>query len=102
MDYIADFIDSNLLAPSNGKPQHKTWAMLREAHKNKELADDIVAEQQKLDAADLVILQFPFEWYSFPTIIKGWLDRVMVPGYAFNYWPDLRLFETGRFAVRKH
>jgi len=48
------------------------------------LAPDIVAEQQKLLAADLVILQFPLWWFSMPAILKGWVDRVMAMGFAYG------------------
>jgi NAD(P)H dehydrogenase (quinone) len=48
------------------------------------LADDIVAEIQKIAWCDLLILQFPVYWFSVPAILKGWIDRVFVPGFAFG------------------
>ena len=48
------------------------------------LAHDIVIEQQKLLAADLVILQFPLWWFGLPAILKGWVDRVMTMGFAYG------------------
>jgi putative NADPH-quinone reductase len=33
--------------------------------------------------ADTLILVYPTWWYGLPAMIKGWLDRVMVPGIAF-------------------
>jgi len=48
------------------------------------LAHDIVIEQQKLKAADLVIFQFPLWWFSLPAILKGWVDRVMTMGFAYG------------------
>lgn len=47
-------------------------------------AHDIVLEQEKLLAADLVILQFPLWWFSMPAILKGWVDRVMSMGFAYG------------------
>lgn len=38
---------------------------------------DIVAEQEKLLWADMVIFQFPLWWFSMPAIMKGWIDRVL-------------------------
>ena len=35
--------------------------------------DDVVAEQEKVLAADLVILQFPLWWFGMPAILKGWI-----------------------------
>lgn len=48
------------------------------------LADDIAAEIEKIKWCDLLILQFPLYWFSAPAILKGWIDRVFVPGFAFG------------------
>src|SRR5262249_50777953 len=45
---------------------------------------DIRAEIEKLDRADLLILQYPMWWYSVPAILKGWLDRVLVYGSVYT------------------
>ncbi len=58
------------------------------------LAADIVAEQDKLRRADLVILQFPVWWFGMPAIMKGWADRVFARGFA--YLPG-RKYDTGLF-----
>lgn len=47
------------------------------------LAPDIVAEQDKLKRADLLILQFPIWWFGMPAIMKGWADRVFARGFAY-------------------
>jgi NAD(P)H dehydrogenase (quinone) len=39
---------------------------------------------QLLQAADLLILQFPLWWFAAPAILKGWLDRVLVYGPMYN------------------
>ena len=46
---------------------------------------DVVAEQAKVLAADLVILQFPLWWFGMPAILKGWIDRVWAQGLAYGY-----------------
>jgi putative NADPH-quinone reductase len=33
--------------------------------------------------ADTLIFVYPTWWYGLPAMIKGWLDRVLVPGVAF-------------------
>ncbi len=58
------------------------------------LAADIVAEQDKLCWAELVILQFPIWWFGMPAIMKGWADRVFARGFA--YMPG-RKYDTGMF-----
>jgi NAD(P)H dehydrogenase (quinone) len=47
-------------------------------------ADDIAIEIEKIVWCDLLILQFPLYWFSLPAILKGWIDRVFVPGFAFG------------------
>lgn len=51
------------------------------------LPTDVAAEQRKLLDADAVIFQFPLWWYSVPAILKGWIDRVFVKGFAYGI-PD--------------
>lgn len=54
------------------------------AHAAGELSPDISAEQEKLRWADTLVLQFPLWWMGFPAILKGWVDRVFVNGFAFG------------------
>lgn len=58
---------------------------LEQAHalERGELAPDILSEQEKVRAADLVIFQFPMWWFGYPAIMKGWIDRVL--SYKFAY-----------------
>ena len=51
-------------------------------------APDVAAEIAKLEAADLLIFQFPLWWFGLPALLKGWVDRV----FAFN-----RVYGRGRF-----
>ncbi|XP_059544427.1 ribosyldihydronicotinamide dehydrogenase [quinone] isoform X1 [Myotis daubentonii] len=55
-----------------------------EACKKRSLTSDIVDEQKKVQEADLVIFQFPLYWFSVPAILKGWMDRVLCQGFAFD------------------
>ena len=45
----------------------------------------VVAEQRRLDEVDHVVLVFPVYWWSMPALLKGWIDRVFVSGWAFDY-----------------
>ncbi len=47
--------------------------------------EDIASEQQKLQAADAVIFQFPLWWFGMPAILKGWIDRVFAYGLAYGF-----------------
>jgi NAD(P)H dehydrogenase (quinone) len=62
------------------------------AHEHASLAPDIVAEQNKVRDADLLILQYPMWWFGMPAILKGWADRVFTRGFA--YLPG-RKYDTG-------
>ena len=46
---------------------------------------DVVAEQQRLDGVSVLVLVFPVYWWSLPALLKGWIDRVFVAGWAFEY-----------------
>ncbi|XP_062985829.1 ribosyldihydronicotinamide dehydrogenase [quinone] [Elgaria multicarinata webbii] len=63
-----------------------------EACKNGCLSEDLIEEQRKVKEADLVIFQFPLYWFSVPAIMKGWLDRVLVQGFAHDF---PKCFESG-------
>ncbi|MDN5757884.1 MAG: NAD(P)H-dependent oxidoreductase [Tomitella sp.] len=45
---------------------------------------EVKAEQAKLAAAELLVLQFPLWWYGPPAILKGWLDRVLTDSFAYD------------------
>ena len=45
---------------------------------------DVRREQQRIDRADHLILVHPVYWWSMPAVLKGWIDRVFVSGWAFE------------------
>lgn len=49
---------------------------------------DVAAEQARIDRADALVLVFPIYWWSLPGLLKGWIDRVFVNGWAIDYGPD--------------
>jgi NAD(P)H dehydrogenase (quinone) len=52
---------------------------------------DVVREQARLDRAQQLVLVFPVYWWSMPALLKGWIDRVFINGWAFEYSPGGRL-----------
>ncbi|WP_016890209.1 NAD(P)H-dependent oxidoreductase [Mycobacteroides abscessus] len=74
----ADFSD---LGPATGHPYQPAAAV---AYENGSMSPDIVAEQEKLLWAEVVLLCFPLWWYSMPAILKGWVDRVFSNGFAYG------------------
>lgn len=45
---------------------------------------DAAAEQAALEAADRIVIQFPFYWYSSPALLKQWEDAVIQSGWAYG------------------
>lgn len=45
---------------------------------------DVAAEQESAQAADLVVLLHPIQWYSMPALMKLWCDEVLRYGWAYG------------------
>ncbi|MEM6801700.1 MAG: NAD(P)H-dependent oxidoreductase [Bacteroidota bacterium] len=69
--------------------------------KRTELEADLLQAQEKLLWADHIVWIYPVWWGSVPAIMKGFLDRVLLPGFAFKkregsvWWDN---FFTGKTA----
>lgn len=53
---------------------------------------DISGEIQKVQAADVVMFISPLWWFSVPAILKGWFDRVLAMGVA---WDGGKFYDKG-------
>lgn len=49
------------------------------------LSEEIEAEQARIKAADGLIFIYPMWWFDRPALLKGWCDRVLTQGFAFQY-----------------
>jgi glutathione-regulated potassium-efflux system ancillary protein KefG len=49
---------------------------------------DVNVEQKRLLDHDVILFQFPFFWYSTPSIIKEWQDLVLEHGFAYGAGGD--------------
>ena len=49
-----------------------------------DLAEDVVAEQEKINAADAIVLIYPVFWTEAPAKLVGWIDRVWSYGFAYG------------------
>lgn len=45
---------------------------------------DVEAEQQAVEQAQLLVLQHPLHWYSYPPLLKLWIDKVFTHGWAYG------------------
>ena len=48
---------------------------------------DIAAEHEHVRWADVIVFCHPIWWIGLPAIIKGWVDRVFVLGFAYAHSP---------------
>jgi NAD(P)H dehydrogenase (quinone) len=72
--------------PSRVEPDRLSFiAESGHAYQNGLQTPDVTMEQQKLLAADALILHFPLWWFAMPAILKGWVDRVFAYGLAYGY-----------------
>ncbi len=49
-----------------------------------DLAEDVLAEQEKINAADAIVLIYPVFWTEAPAKLVGWFDRVWSYGFAYG------------------
>ncbi len=70
----------------------------RHATETHSFAPALEAEICKVEAADLVIFQFPLWWFGLPAILKGWVDRVFAMGRAYG---SGRIYENGPFRGKR-
>lgn len=49
------------------------------------ISDDVRDSAERLQAADALLFCYPSVVFNVPASLKGWLERVMVPGVAFVF-----------------
>ena len=54
--------------------------LLRERYQ----AKDVLVQQEKVARAEALAFVAPVHFLGFPAILKGWLDRVWTPGFAYD------------------
>lgn len=57
------------------------------------LEPDLVAAQEAIRWAQHIVWVYPIWWGGMPALLKGFFDRVFLPGYAFRYRPGSRLWD---------
>ena len=62
-----------------GKSPSEIAAMIRSR-----MPKDVLAQQKKVAAADALAFIAPVHFCSFPSILKGWIDRVFTLDFAFG------------------
>ena len=73
------------------------WQVYEDTAENvKPVAGDVEA----LRWCDCLIFVYPTWWYGVPAVLKGWLDRVLLPGVAFEL-PENGPIEPGLTHVNR-
>ncbi len=53
--------------------------------KRTELEPDLIESINKIKKANHIVWVFPQWWYGYPAIMKGFIDRIFLPGITFDY-----------------
>lgn len=53
--------------------------------KRTELEPDLLTAWEKIQRADHLVWIFPAWWAGMPALLKGFVDRLFLPGFAFEY-----------------
>ena len=64
--------------------------------------DPMVIEHTRLiHECSTIVFVYPTWWSSMPAILKGWIDRTMLPGVAFSVHPATLKLQPGLTNVRR-
>ncbi len=66
-----------------------------------DLEPDLVRAQQLIKWAEHIVWVYPTWWATMPALLKGFIDRVLLPGFAFKYRENSSLWDkflSGRSA----
>jgi NAD(P)H dehydrogenase (quinone) len=53
--------------------------------RNGKIADEIAKEQDYIKNADIISVVYPIWYMSMPAVIKGYFDRTLTRGFAFDF-----------------
>lgn len=83
--HIVDLIDLYDIGyrPSMSEREHVDYYTDGAAHPDPVVADHI----ERLTRADALVFIYPTWWSGVPAILKGWLDRTLLPDVAFTLEP---------------
>ncbi len=57
-------------------------------HPTQPLEPDLLRAQAEIAWAQRLVFIYPIWWGGVPALLKGFLDRVLLPGFAFKYRQD--------------
>ena len=80
-------VNRQLLQAAQSQPQVQVCDLFG---RYPDYAIDTAREQRALEAAQLVVLLHPVQWYSMPALLKLWLDEVLALHWAYGERHALR------------
>jgi putative NADPH-quinone reductase len=57
------------------------------------LEPDLIEAQETIRWADVLVFAYPNWWGTMPALLKGFVDRVFLPGFAFKYRENSRFWD---------
>jgi NAD(P)H dehydrogenase (quinone) len=79
---------------------------LRQGYRgSKPMEADLTAAQASITWAEHIVFIYPTWWGTMPAVLKGFIDRVFLPGFGFSYrrnsslWDKLLKGKTARLIV---
>jgi putative NADPH-quinone reductase len=57
------------------------------------LEPDLLEAQDTIRWADVLVFAYPTWWGTVPALLKGFVDRVFLPGFAFKYRDNSRFWD---------
>ncbi|UCZ56106.1 NAD(P)H-dependent oxidoreductase [Desulfurispirillum indicum] len=76
---VEDLYAQDFVASLTEAERHSYYAV-HEYH-----VQQVAPQVERLLSAEAIVLVFPTWWFGFPAILKGWFDRVWVPGVAYDH-----------------
>ena len=68
--------------------------VLRQGYRSEQTMEpDLVSVQDAIRWAQHVVLVYPIWWGAMPALLKGMIDRVFLPGFAFRYRKDSQFWD---------
>jgi len=69
---------------SSGTHANYMFEQQRAVNTGEGFSPDVDGEMKKVSDADMIIMHFPLWWGGPPAILKGWFERVLAMGFAWN------------------
>ncbi len=95
-----DYVLSDLYK-MNFKTDMSEREYLRDANYRKapDLAEDVLAEQSKINSSDAIVFIYPVFWTEAPAKLVGWFDRVWSHGFAYGEKRTMKVLDKALFLV---